>query len=42
MTVKIANPVIPGRARLARTRNPSNREHCGPMDSGFTLTRAPE
>ena len=35
--------VIPGRASfLARTRNPSNRDHCGPMDSGFALSRAPE
>ncbi|MGH6765235.1 MAG: hypothetical protein ACREC2_06390, partial [Bradyrhizobium sp.] len=33
--------VIPGRASfLARARNPSNRDRCGPMDSGFAL-RAP-
>ena len=30
-------PVIPGRASLARTRNPFYHRVCGPMDSGFVL-----
>ena len=31
---EVLSAVIPGRALLARARNPSHRDRCGPMDSG--------